>query len=49
VTAVLAASAGNDALQTAFSLLCAKANVAHEREAQLGEELRELRATRRAA
>ena len=49
VTAVLAASAGNDALQSAFSLLCAKANVAHEREEQLGEELRELRATRRAA
>jgi hypothetical protein len=49
VTTVLAASAGNDVLQTAFSLLCAKANVAHEREEQLGEELRELRATRRAA
>jgi hypothetical protein len=49
VTLVLAASAGNDALQSAFSLLCAKANVALEREAQLGEELRELRATRRAA
>lgn len=45
VTLVLAASAGNDALQSAFSLLCAKANVAHE-EKQLGEELR---ATRRAA
>jgi hypothetical protein len=49
VTTVLAASAGNDALQTAFSLLCAKANSAHEREEQMGEELRELRATRRAA
>jgi hypothetical protein len=49
VTTVLAASAGNDALQSAFSLLCAKANVAHEREAQLGEELRELRAARQAA
>ena len=49
VTAVLAASAANDVLQTGFSLLCAKANVAHEREEQLGEELRELRATRQAA
>jgi hypothetical protein len=49
VTTVLAASAGNDALQSAFSLLCAKANVAHEREEQLGEELRELRAARQAA
>ena len=49
VTTVLAASAGNDVLQTAFSLLCAKANAAHEREEQLGEELRELRAARQAA
>jgi len=49
VTTVLAASAGNDALQSAFSLLCAKANAAHEREARLGEELRDLRATRQAA
>ena len=49
VTIVLAASAGNDVLQTAFSLLCAKANVAHEREEQLGEELRELRSARHAA
>jgi hypothetical protein len=49
VTTVLAASAGNDVLHTGFSLLCAKANAAHEHEEQLGEELRELRATRRAA
>ena len=50
VTTVLAASAGNDVLQTAFSLLCAKANAAHEREERLeGEELRELRAARQAA
>src|ERR671917_287339 len=39
----------NDVLHSAFSLLCAKANSAHEREEQLGEELRELRATRQAA
>jgi hypothetical protein len=32
VTIVLAASAGNDVLQTAFSLLCAKANAERERE-----------------
>jgi Protein of unknown function (DUF1360) len=49
VTTVLATSAGNDALQSGFSLLCARANAAHEREEQLGEELRELRAARRAA
>jgi Protein of unknown function (DUF1360) len=49
VTAVLAASAANDVLQTGFSLLCAKANVAHGREERLGEELRELRAARQAA
>ena len=49
VTTVLAASAGNDVLHTAFSLLCAKANAAHEREEQLGEELREIRAARQAA
>lgn len=30
-TTVLAASAGNDVLQTAFSLLCARANAAEER------------------
>jgi len=49
VTTVLAASAGSDVLHSAFSLLCAKANVAHEREERLGEELRELRAARQAA
>ena len=49
VTTVLAASAGNDVLHTAFSLLCAKANAAHEREEQLGEELREIRTSRQAA
>jgi hypothetical protein len=49
VTTVLAASAGNDFLHTAFSLLCASANAAHDREAQLGEELREIRAARQAA
>jgi Protein of unknown function (DUF1360) len=49
VTIVLAASAGNDVLQSAFSLLCAKVNAAHERDEQLGEELRELRAARPAA
>jgi hypothetical protein len=48
VTTVLAASAGNDVLHTAFSLLCAKANAAHEDEERLGEELRELRAARQA-
>jgi hypothetical protein len=46
---VLAASAGNDALHSAFSLLCAKANAAQEREERLGEELREIRAARQAA
>jgi Protein of unknown function (DUF1360) len=49
VATVLATSAANDFLQTAFSLLCARANAAHEREEQLGEELRELRAARQAA
>jgi hypothetical protein len=49
VTTVLAASAGNDLLHTAFSLLCAKANTAHEQEERLGEELREIRASRQAA
>jgi hypothetical protein len=49
VTTVLAASAGNDVLQSAFSLLCAKADAAHEREERLGEELSELRAARPAA
>jgi hypothetical protein len=49
VTTVLAVSAGNDVLHSAFSLLCAKANAAQEREERLGEELRALRAARRAA
>jgi hypothetical protein len=49
VTTVLVASAGNDVLHSAFSLLCAKANSAHEQEARLGEELREIRAARQAA
>jgi Protein of unknown function (DUF1360) len=49
VTTVLAASAGNDVLQTAFSLLCAKANAAHERTERPGEELSDLRASRPAA
>ncbi len=45
VTGVLAASAGNDVLHTAFSLLCAKANAAQADEAEIGE----LRSARRAA
>ncbi len=49
VTSVLAASAGNDVLHSAFSLLCAKANTEQEREERLGEELREIRAARQAA
>lgn len=49
VTTVLAASAGNDVLHSAFSLLCAKANAAQEHEERLGEELREIRAARQAA
>jgi hypothetical protein len=49
VTTVLAASAGNDVLQSAFSLLCAKANAAHEHGEEIGEQLRELRAARQAA
>lgn len=52
VTTVLAASAGNDALQSAFSLLCARANRAQseaDQESRLGEELRELRSARQAA
>jgi hypothetical protein len=49
VTTVLAASAGNDVLQSAFSLLCAKANAAQEHEQQLGEQLRAVRSARRAA
>jgi hypothetical protein len=49
VTTVLAASAGNDVLQSAFSLLCAKANAAQGQENRLDEELRALRAALRAA
>jgi Protein of unknown function (DUF1360) len=45
-TAVLAASAGNDVLQTAFSLLCARANATRE---QAAGEPRPFGATRRAA
>jgi hypothetical protein len=45
-TAVLAASAGNDVLQTAFSLLCARANAVRE---QAGDEPRPFSAARRAA
>jgi hypothetical protein len=33
-TAVLAASAGNDMLQTAFTLMCARANAAKEQSAE---------------
>jgi len=44
--AVLAASAGNDMLQTAYSLLCARANVAQEQSA---EPPRPFNAARRAA
>jgi hypothetical protein len=49
VTTVLAVSAGNDVLQSAFSLLCAKTNAAQGHEEQVGEALEELRASRRAA
>jgi hypothetical protein len=50
VTTVLAASAGNDLLQTAFSLLCARANSAQSAtDATSGEHARDLKATRRAA
>jgi hypothetical protein len=45
-TAVLAASAGNDVLQTAYSLLCARANVA---KAQDEEPPRPFSAARRVA
>jgi len=45
-TTVLAASAGNDALQSAFSLLCARANAAKEDAA---EQPRPFGAARRAA
>jgi hypothetical protein len=49
VTTVLATSAGNDVLHSAFSLLCAKTNAEQERQERLGEELREIRAARQAA
>jgi hypothetical protein len=50
VTTVLAASAGNDAMQTAFSLLCARATVAQRQaDAPSGEHARDLEAARRAA
>jgi hypothetical protein len=49
VTTVLAISAGNDELHSAFSLLCARANAAHEHDARLGEELRDIKASRQAA
>jgi hypothetical protein len=45
-TTVLAASAGNDVLQTAFSLLCARATAAQERSA---DAPRPYEAARRAA
>jgi hypothetical protein len=47
VTNVLAVSAGNDFLHTAFSLLCANANAAQG--SGTGEELRDLKRTRQAA
>jgi hypothetical protein len=52
VTTVLAASAGNDILQTAFSLLCARANTAQseaETAGLAGEHARDLKAARQAA
>jgi hypothetical protein len=45
-TAVLATSAGNDMLQTAFSLLCARANAASEQDS---DQPRPFSAARRAA
>jgi hypothetical protein len=45
-TTVLAVSAGNDALQTAYSLLCARSNAAQE---QASEQPRPFSAGRRAA
>jgi hypothetical protein len=41
VTTVLAASAGNDVLQTAFSLLCEKANAERERGERLSAATRQ--------
>jgi len=49
VTTVLAASAGNDVMHTAFSLLCARANAAQAQGERLDDERREVRAARRAA
>jgi Protein of unknown function (DUF1360) len=52
VTTVLAASAANDLLQAGFSLLCARTNAAQaraDREAQVGEQLRDVKAARHAA
>ena len=45
-TTVLATSAGNDVLHTAFALLCARANAARERA---GEQERPIGTARRAA
>jgi hypothetical protein len=50
VTTVLAASAGNDMFQSAFSLLCARANLAQPRSGSApGEHARDIKATREAA
>ena len=51
VTTVLAASAGNDMLQTGFSLLCARANTAQRQsgDGADGEHAREIKAARQAA
>jgi hypothetical protein len=49
VTTVLATSAGNDFLQTAFSLLCARSNEAQTEASRLDEREGEIRAARRAA
>ena len=45
-TTVLAASAGNDVLQTAFTLLCERANAARQ---ETGDAPRPFNAARRAA
>lgn len=52
VTTVLAVSAGNDFLHSAFSMLCARSSSAKreaEHQGSLSEELRELMAARQAA
>ena len=49
VTSVLAVSAGNDLLQTAFRLLCARANATQEAESRVDDERRGLTPARRAA